>query len=66
MIGGPVDRFSKEGQPIGEGQGRLSGKDELGAGLWSLDRLWMDAGWRQPIQAGRGQTLDADSLLCNL
>lgn len=42
MNGNPVDRFSKERQAIGEGLGRLPGKDGLGTGLWSLDRLWMD------------------------
>lgn len=65
MNGSPVDRFLKEGQAIGERLGRLLGKDELGTGLRSLDRLWMVVGWKQPVQVEREQTLDADSLLYN-
>lgn len=41
--GSPIDRFSKEGQAIGSGQGGLPGKGGLATGLWSLDTLWIDA-----------------------
>lgn len=63
--GSPVDRFSKERQACGERLGRLPGKDGLGTGLRSLGRLWMNTGWKQAVQVGSGQTLDADTLLCN-
>lgn len=59
MNGSPVGRFSKERQAIGKGLGRLLEKmdSELDFGAW-------EAGWKQPIQVGRGRALDADSLLC--